>query len=68
MKVGDLVKVYTGVGANSRALAIITEIEPIKHYDGSVICWVTFVKDNPYGTAINRLKFSSHYIETLGGV
>lgn len=65
MKIGDLVKVYTGVGANYSALAIITEIEPITTYDGAIICWVTFIKENPYGTAVNRFKFSSHYIETL---
>ncbi len=68
MKIGDLVKVYTGVGINSRALAIITEIEPIETYDGATIYWVVFVKENPYGTAVNRFKFSSHYIETLGEV
>tara|TARA_Y100001973_G_C5168706_1_gene317721 strand:- start:1076 stop:1282 length:207 start_codon:yes stop_codon:yes gene_type:complete len=67
MQIGDLVKVYTGVGANSRALAVITEIEPIETYDGATIYWVTFVKENPYGTAVNRFKFSSHYIETLEG-
>ena len=65
MKVGDLVKIYTGVGARSRALAIITEIEPIRTHDGAIICWVSFVKENPYGTARNSFKFSSHYIETL---
>ena len=65
MQVGDLVKVYTGVGANSLALAIITEIEPIRTHDGAIVCWVSFVKENPYGTANNNFKFSSHYIETL---
>ena len=65
MQVGDLVKVYTGVGANSLALAIITEIEPIKTHDGATIYLVTFVKENPYGTEKNSFKFSSHYIERL---
>ena len=65
MQVGDLVNIYTGVGARSLALAIITEIEPIENYDGSITVWVTFVKENPYGTTDNRFKFSSHYIETL---
>jgi len=65
MQVGNLVKVYTGVGASSLALAIITEIEPIRTHDGAIVVWVTFVKENPYGTAKNSFKFSSHYIETL---
>lgn len=69
MKVGDLVKVYTGMKpSSSLALAIITEIEPIRTHDGAVICWVSFVNENPYGTARNSFKFSSHYIETLGEV
>ena len=65
MQVGDLLKVYTGVGASSLALAIITEIEPIETYNGETIYWVTFVKENPYGTAVNSFKFSHHYIERL---
>ena len=66
VQVGDLVEVYTGVGESDLALAIVTQVEPILKYDGSVIVWVTFVKENPYGTAKNSFKFSSHYFKPIG--
>jgi len=65
IEVGDLVKVYTGVGKQSLALAIITEIEPIQSYDGTFVCWIAFVDDNPYGSPRHLFKFSSHYLEEV---
>jgi len=65
MKVGDLAWVYTGIGESDLALAIITEVEPIKIWDGSIICWVSFVKNNPWGSSKNSFKMSSHYIKLI---
>jgi hypothetical protein len=65
MQVGDLAWIYTGVGESDLALGIITEIEPIKNYDGSLTCWVAFVKPNPWGVPKNNFKMSSHYIKPI---
>jgi len=65
MQIGDLVNVFTGLSDKHVALAIITEIEPIRTHDGSWVCLVHFVDDNPFGVSRKSFKFSSHYIQQL---